>query len=418
VSIIFIGLFFLNIIDFSCETNSSKTDLDQFTARLDQAIPMHLEENIVPGAAVAIIRGGKIVFKKGYGFADIEKKQPVTATTGFNIGSISKPVAAWGVMKLVEEGKLELDAPVEKYLTRWHLPESEFDKNGVTIRRLLSHTAGLSLHGYPGWGPDDKLPTIEKSLSGATNGPGDVHLIMQPGTEWKYSGGGYTICQLLVEEVNGQKFADYMREQILRPLGMTRSDYTLTQEIMAGSSLAYDVWGELTPNPRFTAQAAAGLHTTVEDLAIFAKSALTGPDGEPPGRGLVSENTIELMMTPAAAADSTYGLGYGIRTLPEGIASKGHGGGNRGWQSYFQIIPESRDGITIVTNGSNGWAVHRQIFCAWTEWITGSWMEEACKKPIGIVMTSMIKNKGIKAAINQYHHIKEQAPEGYSVNMN
>ena len=113
---------------------------------------------------------------RGYGFADVAQSIPVTPTTGFNVGSISKTIAAWGVMTLVERGELGLDTPVDTYLTRWHLPESTFDERGVTIRRLLSHTAGLSLHGYPGWGPDDPLPTLEESLSGKTNGPGAVFL--------------------------------------------------------------------------------------------------------------------------------------------------------------------------------------------------------------------------------------------------
>ena len=139
----------------------------------------------------------------------------MTTQTGFNIDSISKTIAAWGVMKLVEEGKIDLDAPAENYITRWKLPESDFDSKKVTVRRLLSHTAGLSLHGYPGWTANDRLSTIEESLDGRNNGPGRVEMIIKPGTKWKYSGGGYTILQLIVEEVTGQKFEDYMQTQVL-----------------------------------------------------------------------------------------------------------------------------------------------------------------------------------------------------------
>ena len=316
-------------------------------------------------------------------------------------------------MRLVDQGKLDLDVPVEKYLKRWHLPESEFDKDGVTLRRLLSHTAGLSLHGYPGFGPDDKLPSVEESLSGKTNGSGDVHLIMEPGTKWKYSGGGYTISQLLIEEATGQIFAEYMREQILRPLGMLRSDYRLTKEILAGSSVAYDGWGEPTPNPRFTAEAAAGLHTTVEDLATFAAAALAGPDKQLPGRNILKPETIELMLTPAPAANGTYGLGYSSRSLPKATTSKGHGGSNRGWQAYFQIIPESREGIVVVTNGSNGRHVHCPVFSAWTEWVTGNRPERGCRKPIRIVLIPTILDDGVEAALKQYRELKDTNPEDY-----
>lgn len=407
-----ITLILVWIINPSLATEGA-TDAKKFSQTLDSIVPKLLQENLVPGAAVALIQNGEVVFKKGYGYSDLEKKQPVTPQTGFNIGSISKTVAAWGVMRLIDLGKLDLDVPIEKYLKRWHLPESEFNNDGVTLRRLLSHTAGLSLHGYPGFGPEDKLPSVEESLSGKTNGSGDVHLIMEPGTKWKYSGGGYTISQLLIEEATGQVFADYMREHVLRPLGMQRSDYRLTPEILAGSSVAYDGWGEPTPNPRFTAEAAAGLHTTVEDLATFAVAALAGPNGQPPGRNILKPETIALMLTPAPAANGTYGLGYSSRSLPKAKTSKGHGGSNRGWQAYFQIIPESREGIVVVTNGSNGWSVHRQIFCAWTALVTGDRPEKGCQKPIGIVLIPTILDDGVEAALKQYRELKETNPHGY-----
>ena len=175
------------LISFTISAQKGTKEIDQFTSKLDQKIPQLLKGFIVPGTAIAIIENGEIILQKGYGFSNIDKGIKVTNTTGFNIGSISKTVAAWGVMKLLQEGKIELDAPAEKYLTRWHLPKSEFDTDKVTIRRLLSHTAGLSLHGYPGWSPKDDLPSIEESLDGKNNGPGRVEIIMEPGTKWKYS---------------------------------------------------------------------------------------------------------------------------------------------------------------------------------------------------------------------------------------
>lgn len=113
-------------------------------------------------------------------------------------------------MKLVETGAIDLDEPVSRYLSRWQLPETECDNEGVTMRRLLSHTVGLSLHGYPGFHPDEPLPTLEESLSGATDGAGAVYLVREPGSEWEYSGGGYTLAQLIIEEITGQPFAEYM----------------------------------------------------------------------------------------------------------------------------------------------------------------------------------------------------------------
>ena len=258
------------IFNHSVNAQSEPISKVDYLTELDEKIPIWLKEFIVPGTAIALIDNGEVILQKGYGYADVKNKVKINSQTGFNIGSISKTVAAWGVMKLVEEGKIDLDSPAEKYLTRWHLPKSEYDVNEVTIRRLLSHIAGLSLPGYPGWSPSDTLPTIEESLLGKNNGPGDVRIIMEPGTKWKYSGGGFTILQLVIEEVTGRKFADYMQDEVLDPLGMKNSSYTIDDKILSASSLEHNSYGEVIPFELFTAEAAAGLHTTIEDFSTIA----------------------------------------------------------------------------------------------------------------------------------------------------
>jgi CubicO group peptidase (beta-lactamase class C family) len=332
-------------------------------------VPGCIKKYHVPGVAVGLIQNGESVFQRGYGYRDKKKKRPVTAQTGFNVGSISKSVAAWGVMRLVEEGKLELDTPVEEYLTRWHLPRSRYDADGVTVRRLLCHTAGLSLGGYPGWSPKVSLPTLEESLSGKTNGSGNVRLIMEPGTKLKYSGGGYTILQLLIEEVGGQPFPMYMKKHILEPLGMTRSGYELTPELLSISSETYNRSGRRFDGPRFTAKAAAGLQTTLEDLTRFTVAVLEGRSGKKPGRGILKPETISLMLSPAPATDGGWGLGYIIRPLAPGMTLKGHSGGNMGWVADFWVIPETGDGLVMLTNSTNGGEVCKQIHQAWVQWL-------------------------------------------------
>jgi len=195
----------------------------EFLEKLDHFIPKKMEAKKVPGVAIVIIDNGKPIYKKGIGWADKEATLKVSTQTGFNIGSISKMFTAWGVLKLAEEGKINIDSSVERYLTRWKLPDSEFDRTKVTVRGLLSHTAGLSVHGYPGFAPEAKLPTIEASLDGE-NGPvranEKVMLIHEPQTKFKYSGGGYTILQLMIEEVTKKPFAQYMQTEIFDPLQM------------------------------------------------------------------------------------------------------------------------------------------------------------------------------------------------------
>src|SRR5262245_43778272 len=177
---------------------------DPLREELERLAWEQCEKQHVPGVGLAIVRDGKLAWALGCGWADVAAEREATEETVFNIGSISKTVASWGLMKLVEEKKLALASPV--VTRRWQLPASEFDAKGVTLRRLLSHTAGLSLHGYPGFWPPKELPSLEASLSGDTNGAGDVHLEAVPGTRWKYSGGGYTLAQLLLEEASGTSF--------------------------------------------------------------------------------------------------------------------------------------------------------------------------------------------------------------------
>jgi len=309
------------------------------------------EKHQVPGVAVAVVRAGALAWVQGCGWADQEQNTEVTAETVFNIGSISKTVAAWGVMKLVEDGKLALDTPVAP--KGWQLPASEFDGKGVTLRRMLSHTAGLSLHGYPGFWPPASVPTLLASLGGDTNGAGAVHIEFEPGTRWQYSGGGYTIAQLLVEEASGRPFAEFMQASVLVPLGMTRSAYGWTPEVLAASATPYDENGVALPRggPCFAELAAAGFQTTAGDLAQFACAGMAHFRASDAPRVLKPE-TIELMESPAAPA-TDWGLGYDVRT-ERGLRLVGHGGANQGWMARLTLAPDSGDALVILTNGSNG----------------------------------------------------------------
>lgn len=320
------------------------------------------EEHHVPGVAIACIRAGKTAWTLGCGYADVASERLVTGDTLFNIGSISKTVAAWGALKLVEAGKVDLDAPIADSLTRWTLPPSEFDARGVTLRRLLSHTAGLSLHGYPGFDPGQPLPTLEQSLAGDTNGAGDVRLVRAPGTKWQYSGGGYTLVQLMIEELSGQPFAEYMRSAVLLPLGMEHSDYRWTEEVGRLAATPYDEEGKPIGGPRFTAAAAAGLQTSAAELARFVCASLTRFAGDD-APTVLTRATIERMQTPAPAAPE-YGLGYEIERRGA-LVVVGHGGANRGWMANLRLVPASGDGIVILTNGSNGQRLHIPIERAW-----------------------------------------------------
>ncbi|XWN36222.1 MAG: serine hydrolase domain-containing protein [Balneola sp.] len=334
-----------------------------FSEIADSSIPNLMEQHNIPGLSIAVFENGNLSFKRGYGFADVENNIPVYEKTGFNIGSISKTFTAWGVMKLVESGKIDPDKPVESYLTRWKIPDSEFDKSKVTVRNVLSHTSGLSVHGYPGFHPDIKLPTLEESLNGE-NGPlrdnAPVKLIYEPNTKFKYSGGGFTILQLLIEEVTDQSFAEYMKESVFDPLDMMHTSFSLTPQILEKSAIPYNEEGNEIYLERFTAQAAAGLHTTLDDFIKFVQANLNK-------NSVLNEKTISNMLKPVPASKNMYGLGY--RVLKMGpVSVKGHPGSNDGWETAFFLHQESSSAIIMLTNSSNGKDALISILREWVRW--------------------------------------------------
>ncbi len=407
------------LLSISISAQKKTKEIEQFINEIDLKIPQLLNDFSVPGTAIALIENGEVILQKGYGYANIDNGSKVTTTTGFNIGSISKTVAAWGIMKLVQDGTINLDAPAEKYLTRWHIPTSEFDSNKVTIRRLLSHTAGLSLHGYPGWSPKDDLPTIEESLDGKNNGPGRVEIIMEPGTKWKYSGGGFSMLQLIIEEVTKQKFEEYMQLEILNPLGMNNSSYTIDEKILNATSHEYDGFGEEIDFELFTAQAAAGLHTTISDFTKFAQASLYANQNNQ--QQILSSSYLEQMMEPAPASNGIYGLGYQIDSI-EGtdVTLAGHGGANSGWHAIFRVNPITNDGFVMITNGGAGHNIYRQIYCDWIFWKTGESMGNRCNivPSIANKLKSIIDTEGIDNIESHYKELKQHEANEYNFSEN
>ncbi len=408
---------FVLLLPFALSAQEESKSIEQFVNELDKKIPQVLNDFTIPGAAIAIIEDGEIVLQKGYGFSDIEKGTKVTKKTGFNIGSISKSVAAWGVMKLVHEGKIELDAPAEKYLTRWHLPESEYASDEVTIRRLLSHTAGLSLHSVSAGPPYDKLPTLEEWLLGKNNGLGRVEIILEPGSRYKYSGGGFGVCQLIIEEVTGQTFEDYMQAQILNPLGMTNSSYKIDDKIMAASASPYDKYGEPTDFELFTAQAGAGLHTTLEDFTRYALASLYRHKDNETYNPVLSPDIIQQMMEPVLATNGRwrYGLGYQTEHRGSSFVFSGHSGANEGWHANFRVDPTSNDGFIVLTNGGAGYSICNQMMCDWVRWKTGESLGNWCqaKPSIATKLKKVIDDKGMEDIATTYATLKKEQPDEY-----
>jgi CubicO group peptidase (beta-lactamase class C family) len=324
-----------------------------FGRALDDVVPDALRRHGVPGASVAVVRSGRVEWARGYGVADAARRTPVTASTLFQVASVSKPVAAMGALRLVEQRRLGLDRP----LTVWRFPPTEHDPRAVTLRRLLSHTAGVSVHGYPGHDSARALPSTTASLAGDSAGAGAVRLEDDPGAGYWYSGGGYTIAQLAIERAAGEPFAAWMRRAVLRPLGMRSSSFDQATADGALTARGHDFAGRTMGVLRYAEQAAAGLYATAPDMARFVAALMPGPHGEPPGRGVVTAATIRAMTTPAPATRGRYGLGFRLRTLADDVRMVSHDGANHGWRALIAAFPERGWGIAVLTNGDNGEAV-------------------------------------------------------------
>jgi CubicO group peptidase (beta-lactamase class C family) len=339
------------------------SDYVEFSRQIEEVLPGQMARYNVPGVSVALIEDGETVYVKSFGYADRANEAPMTPDTLHQVASISKNLTAWGVMRLVDDGLIGLDDPVENYLTRWHIPPSPYDASGVTIRRLLNHTAGVSLSGYGAGVPvGEPLPSLEASLAGDTRGCGAVALVREPGEAMMYSGGGYTILQLLVEEVTGQTFAGYMKENVLDPLGMTSSTFVWDENVQSRLSRAYGTYYSAIPNQTYIEDAAGGLYSSLNDMARYAQAVLNGSD-------VLSEESFALLFE-----GDRYGLGHGLIDFPTGERFIFGGGTRMGWQSDFVVYPDDGSGIVILSNANGGVILNLELINRWAEWKTGvSW---------------------------------------------
>jgi CubicO group peptidase (beta-lactamase class C family) len=238
----------------------------------------------VPGVSVAVVHDGKIEWAQGFGVAALGGKQ-VDAHTMFQAGSISKPVATLATLRLVQEGKLTLDADVDTELTSWKLPASAAAPGAkVTLRELLTHTAGMTVHGFPGYAQGEAVPTLVQVLDGAK--PANTQAIRietAPGTKWNYSGGGFTVMQQMVIDVAKAPFPKLLHDTVLAPIGMSHSTYEqpLSAAMQADAATPYDGKGAPVPGGAHTyPEMAAGLWTTPTDLAKYIIEVQRSLDGQ------------------------------------------------------------------------------------------------------------------------------------------
>jgi CubicO group peptidase (beta-lactamase class C family) len=319
----------------------------------------------VPGVSVAVIDNYEVVWAKGYGLADVASKRPVTADTRFQAASISKPVTAVAAMRMVRAGQLSLDRPVNEQLTSWKLPDNDLTRaTPVTLRRLFSHSAGTTVHGFPGYAVTERIPSIVDVLEGRGN-TAPIRVDLAPGTQFRYSGGGTSVAQLLMSDVAKMPFPEIMREQVLAPVGMTSSTYEQPLPARLAEHAATGYRRDVRPVEGryhvYPEMAAAGLWTTPADLArllAHLQTALAGRDA----KTILPREAVAEMIDARVEVDpgAKVGIGPFVPTVG-GRRYFGHGGSNEGFQCYMIASAEGGKGAVVMTNSDNGSPITQEI---------------------------------------------------------
>jgi CubicO group peptidase (beta-lactamase class C family) len=313
--------------------------------------PMSLGERMahyqVPAVSLAVLDQGGIEWARSYGTLVPGQAGDVPVDAQFQAGSISKSIAATAALRLVDRGLLTLDEPVSQRLRGWTLPENELTRaSPVTLRGLLSHTAGANVPAFGGYAPGEEIPSLREILDGQApaNTPA-VRIETKPGERWIYSGGGYTIVQQLLSDVTGLSFADLVHELILEPTGMSRSGYVPAAPVAA----AVDYRGQPLPGGWriYSELAAAGLWSTAADLGRFALALQASAAGQ-----------AGALLSPAAMGEMLKshlggGLGLIVQAGPSGEWF-GHGGDTVGYKAWFVAFLDGGRGAAIMTSGDRG----------------------------------------------------------------
>ncbi len=356
----------------------------------------------IPAFSIAVIDNYRIVWAKAYGLTDGSSNKPVTTRTLFQAGSISKPVAATGTLYLVEKGKLSLDEDVNQELKTWKLPENEFTKTQkVTLRRLMSHTAGLTVHGFPGYDVDTARPTLVQIFNGEK--PANTNAIrvdVVPGTLERYSGGGVTIEQQLVIDVTGKPFPEFMHDTVLEKIGMTDSSYAQPLPAEWAARTAAGTYADGKPvHGRwhiYPEMAAAGLWTTPTDLAKFAIEIALSKQGQ--ANHVLSEKMTNEMLTPVM---DEAGLGFFLDKNNPG--QFGHDGADEGFQSLLTMNANTGKGVVIMTDSDRGIFAGQLVMLSIAK--EYGWNYKAAPDPVSTLLL-LAKMKGPAAALQHYTELK------------
>jgi CubicO group peptidase (beta-lactamase class C family) len=381
------------------------------TLRGEAPISMTLQQWMdffkIPGLSVVVFDNYKIVWKKSYGVKQVGSTDPVTLDTIFQAGSISKPLSAMAVMHYVQAGRFSLDEDINDKLISWKVPENDFTRQKkVTLRELLSHSAGTTVHGFPGYAVDEPRPTLVQVLDGvkpANTAPVRVDLL--PGKEFRYSGGGTSIVQLMLVDQLKEPFPQIMSETVIKPLGLTSSSYEQPQpaarRAIAASGFRSNgkmVQGKWHIYPEM---AAAGLWTTPTDLAKVAIEMALSKQGK--SNRILSQASTKEMLTIQA---DPVGIGF---FLSKNSDQFGHDGSDEGFQADLTAFSDSGKGMAVMANSDNGFMLFgRLVESVAKEY---GWTSFKPQEPsIGMQLMIIAQLKGADRALQEYKAMRAERP--------
>ena len=389
----------------SASSLKTKAKKEELIARLESLIPQLMKDGDVPGLSIALVRDSQVLWHRGFGVKNAETKEPVVDDTVFEAASLTKPVVAYGVLKLVERGQLDLDAPLSKYLPEPYIKDDE-RLSLITARRVLSHTTG-----FPNWRPAGQ--------------PLKIHFT--PGEKFSYSGEGFVYLQRVVERLTNQPLDQYIKTAVLEPLGMTNSSLVWQDRYDAMKATGHNTGGTPTGKRKPSqANAASSLHTTASDYAKFMIAIMKGA-------GLKRE-TVREMFSPQTKVDEgcrncitsttgklspsvAWGLGWGLQQTEDGLSFWHWGDNNGDVHCYVVGFPEQKIGVVVFTNSGNGHSIIPAII---SEAIGGSqpaiaWINYEPYNTPAKMLFKDIAARGA-AAIGDYKQRKKSGSGGPALN--
>ena len=379
----------------------------------------------VPGVSVAFMRNGQLAWTMQSGVKDLTTELAVDENTVFQAGSISKPAFAAVLMKYRQVNSLDLDADVNTLLTSWQLPEHEWTgQDVVSLRRLLSHTAGTTVHGFPGYAAGEPVPTLQQVLEGAFTANTDAVVVdIQPGTQMRYSGGGTTLAQLTLQDEANEPLPTMSQRLLFKPLGMTRSgfDQPISKKLSNNMATPYDGDGAPIKGGAHTyaTLAAAGMWSTPSDMLKMASGVRSAYLGQK--TDWISQASAQEMLTnnTPSIEPPNVGIGFFINMSDDGeVLGFGHGGADAGFMSQLYLELDTGNGYAIMTNGNNGRQLISELEIRLKEALSVGYSEAEVRKLVPISPKELSKYIGTYVVTNpvSVDVVLEKTANGFVLN--